>query len=78
MQSSFSIARSRFSSLSDDTLRAEIQSHTGSDDETSSILRCLERFGDDLSIQYYEMTPRASRQVFHVASRSSWTVHAVR
>jgi len=75
---SFSIARSRCSALPAATLRAEIQSHTGNDAETSSILRSLERFGDDASIRYYEVTPTAGRRTYHAAAASTWTVRAVR
>lgn len=78
MATSFSIARSDCSTLPAATLRAEIQSHTGNDAETSSILRSLERFGDDTSIRYYEVTPTEGRRVYYAASASVWTVRAVR
>lgn len=80
MATSFSISRSRCLDLSVPTLRAEIQSHTGSDTETSSILRSLERFGEDPSIRYYEVTPKALRRPEHGhgSSRSAWTVRAMR
>ena len=77
MTQPFNLPRSRCSLLSDPALRREIQSHTGNETETSSILRSIERFGDDLSIRYYEMTPTARRAHFHSAS-ASWTVRAVR
>lgn len=78
MADSFFIARTRCSALSDPDLREEIQSHTSSDAETSSILRSLERFGEDVSVRYYEMTPRPGRRTYHATSAVSWTVRAVR
>lgn len=78
MPSSFSIARDRCSALSDSTLREEIASHTKSDEETSSILRSLERFGGDLSIQHFEMTPTPSRRGRQKTSAFTWNVRAVR
>ena len=78
MSTSFSISRSRCSALSDSTLRAEIHSHTGSDDETSSILRSLQRFGEDPSISYYEVSSTTLRGARHAAPRSAWTVRAMR
>ena len=78
MASAFSIPRARCSVLADPTLRTEIQSHTGSHAETSSILRSIERFGEDTSIRYYEMTPETGRRVYHLTQVCSWTVRAVR
>lgn len=77
MAQSFNLPRARCSLLSDPALRQEIQSHTGNETETSSILRSIERFGNDLSIRYYELTPTAHRARFHSVS-ASWTVRAVR
>jgi len=74
----FSITRSRCSVLSDPTLRDEIHTHTGNDAETSSILRSLDRFGQDLSVRYYEVTPTPSRRTYHPTSAFTWTVRAVR
>lgn len=78
MTGSFSIARERFSRLSDSNLREEIASHTGSDEETSSILRSLRRFGGDISIRYFEMTPMPGRRKRHPTSAYTWSVRAVR
>ncbi len=78
MATSFSIPRSRCTALSDPDLRAEIQSHTGNESDTSSILRSMGRFGEDLSILFYEVTPKSGRRTFHVSSTSTWTVSAVR
>ncbi len=78
MPSTFSIARSRCSVLSDPTLREEISSHTGSDAETTSILRTLERFGHDASVRYFELTPKPSRRTYQPTAAFAWTVTAVR
>lgn len=78
MASSFSISPSRFSGLSDSALLAEIRSHTGSDDEASSILGCMERLGSDPSIGRYEMTPRKSNRTYRDAPPVAWSVRAVR
>jgi hypothetical protein len=42
---SFSIARARCAVLTGSALREEIRTHTGTEEEASSILRSLERFG---------------------------------
>ncbi len=78
MPTSFSITRSRCSVLSDPSLRQEIHAHTGSDAETSSILRSLDRFGQDISIRYYELTPTPARRTYRPTSAFAWTVRAVR
>lgn len=74
----FSIPRSRCSAVSDPLLRDELLARTGSDEEASSILRSIERFGNDLSIDYYEMTPIPTRRTYHSAKTVGWTVRAVR
>jgi hypothetical protein len=78
MPSSFSIARSHFSRLSDSTLREEIGNHTGNDEETSSILRSIRRFGEDFSISYFEITPNPRRRTRHRTPEFTWSVRAVR
>lgn len=78
MADSFSIPRSRCSVISDPALLDEVRAHTDSDAEATSILRSIERFGGDASIDYYEMTPVASRRTYHGAKAQSWTVRAVR
>jgi len=78
MPNSFSIARARFSTLSDSTLHEEIGSHTGNDAETASILRSLRRFGEDLSISYFEVSPTPSRRSRQPTSLFTWSVRAVR
>ena len=78
MAQPFSITRARCSVLSDPGLREEIRAHTGSDEEVSSILRSLERFGTDLSIHFYEMTPTLSTRTYQRARTVNWSVRAVR
>jgi hypothetical protein len=78
MPSSFSIRRAPFSNASDPALREEIRAHTASDEEASSILRCIERFGGDSSIRYYEMTPVTTQRTFREARPMAWSVRAVR
>ncbi|MQA92317.1 MAG: hypothetical protein GEU90_19165 [Gemmatimonas sp.] len=79
MASSFSIQllRVRSSSTSESALRDEIRAQTESDEEAVSIMRSIERFGDDPSISRYDMTPTRPRPHIAVA-RVSWNVHAVR
>ncbi len=78
MPSPFSIARTRLVNLSESTLREEIDSYTRNDAETSSILRSLRRFGGDLSISYFEVTPTPSRRTRQPTSAFTWSVRAVR
>lgn len=78
MHQAFTVARSRCSDLTDPELREEISRHTGSSEEASSILRCLERFGFDASIRHYEVVPKPGRRTFHGASPVTWSVTAVR
>lgn len=78
MQEPFTIARSRCSDIADPALRAEIRTHTASEEETSSILRSLERFGFDSSIRHYEMTPKPSHRTYRGAHTVTWSITAVR
>jgi hypothetical protein len=78
MANAFSIARSRFSNSSGDDIRAEIRSHTGCDNEASSILRSLERMGSDPSILRYEMTPAKTKRFSQRPMTVVWSVRAVR
>lgn len=78
MARSFSIPGSRLSSTSGPTLREEIHAHTGSDEETSSILRGIERLGEDPSIRHYEMTPQKTQRIYRDAPPVTWSVRAVR
>lgn len=78
MPSSFSIAAYRFATLSQATLRDEIRTHTGCDEEASSILRGIERLGSDVSIRCYEVSPRPAVRRFHGTAPVSWSVRAIR
>ena len=78
MPQSFSLARYRCAVISDPTLRDEIQAHTESTVATDRILRSIDRFGSDASIQRYEMTPKATQRVSRSADAVGWTVRAVR
>lgn len=76
MPSPFSILKARCAALSNAALREEIRAHTGSDEEVSSILRSLERFGEDLSIRVFEMTPKTGGG--RARGRNvAWSVRAV-
>jgi hypothetical protein len=61
----------------DESLRNDIRAQTGSDAETSGILRSIERFGGDPSILRYEVSPKASSRFGGVLA-VAWTVRAVR
>lgn len=78
MKHSFTVARSRCSDLTDPVLREEIVRATGSDEDTSAILRCLERFGFDASVLRYEITPRTNPRAARGRSGVVWHVSAVR
>lgn len=77
MPSSFSIRGSRCSLPFSPEVRDEIRERTGSDRETSSILRSIERFGGE-GVWLYEMTPKAPRGTRHDTRAVTWNVHAVR
>jgi hypothetical protein len=64
--------------VSDPSLRQEIQVHTGNDEATSGILRSIDRFGGDASIQRYEITPKQRTHASRVITAVAWTVRAVR
>lgn len=78
MPHTFTISRSRLSSTAAPAMREEITSHTGSDQETSSILRSIERFGGDATIRSYEVSPKATRTSTFRVPRVAWTVRALR
>jgi hypothetical protein len=78
MSEPFTVARSRCSDLTDPGLREEILRHTGNEQEVSSILRCLERFGFDASVLHFEMIPKPSHRSHRGAHLVSWSVTAVR
>lgn len=77
MTESFSLHPSRCTA-SDTSLRQEILNHTGSDEETSGIMRSIRRFEGDSTILRYEITPKPQGRHYRSASAVSWTVRAVR
>ena len=78
MPNAFSLAHSRCTQVSDPALREEILAHTGSDAATSAILRSIERFAGDASIQRFEMTPKPHGRNHRSPMPVAWSVHAVR
>jgi hypothetical protein len=74
----FSLTRSRCDQLADPSLRQEIQDHTGSDEATSGILRSLDRFAGDSSIQRYEISPKLRSYAHRATNPVAWNVRAVR
>lgn len=78
MASSFTISRYQAGNQSNASLRDEIHRHTGNDAETVSILRCIERFGDDTSIGGWEVSPKPHRGTRHPSRAVAWTVRALR
>ena len=78
MADPFSLSKLECSSLSNPGLRSEIERHTQSEAETSGILRSLERFGSDASIERYEITPQKRGRFGRSAKGVSWQVRAVR
>jgi hypothetical protein len=78
MASSFSIVRYLGWSLTAEELHKQVRAHTECDDEVASILRSIERLGDDESIRRYEMTPTRRRAYSGPVTRTGWSVRAVR
>ena len=78
MPQPFSLAKYRCAVITDPTLRDEIQAHTESIPATDRILRSIDRFGGDPTIQRYEVTPTAHNRVSRSADAVGWTVRAVR
>jgi len=77
MANAFTIAQARLSLTPELTIREEIRTHTGSDEEVSSILRSIERFDGDASIGHYEITP-VSRRGRIAGVSVGWNVRAIR
>ncbi|MGD2047196.1 MAG: hypothetical protein PVJ80_01480 [Gemmatimonadota bacterium] len=78
MPDPFSLSKSECSLLSDPSLRSEIERHTQNEAETSGILRSLERFGADASIERYEITPQKKGRFGGGTKGVAWQVRAVR
>jgi hypothetical protein len=75
---SFIISRSVYSASSADQLQQEIQAQTGNASATESILRSMERFGQDDSIRRYEINQQVRVRGRHGMAQGAWTVRAVR
>ena len=75
---SFTLPQQHVAAADGDSLLHEVVSHTGSEDEAHCILRSLERFGSDVSIGYYQVTPRTVQRTYRGAPPVVWSVRAVR
>jgi len=78
MTEEFSLSARQCAQASDASLRTEITDHTGSDTETSRILRSIERFGDDASIERYDITRSRGGRYASRTQTAGWIVRAVR
>lgn len=78
MTQSFSLSATRCSAAEDASLRTEITEITGNDSETSGILRSIERFGGDASIERFEISRSARGRYAPKTAAASWIVRAVR
>jgi hypothetical protein len=78
MKESFTLQRAYVVSADEPSLRSAIKDHTGSEDETTSILRTLERMGSDASIRHYDVSPVAVRRTYRGDPPVTWSVRAVR
>lgn len=78
MPSAFYLSRARCTPLDDPALQAEIRHHTGSDAEATSILRSLERFGGDASIDEFLVSPAPDRGFSRLARTVVWNIRAIR
>lgn len=78
MPHEFSLTRSRCAVIEDPSLRQEIRDLTGSDEATYGILSAIGRFGEDPSIDRFEIAPkpRSSRSPHNPSV--AWRVRAVR
>lgn len=77
MIEAFSIPSERCSEI-DATLREEIQARTENSEDTTRILRSIQRFGGDPTIERFDMIPQPVRSTVHLPSGIIWTVKAVR
>lgn len=78
MTDAFSLSASQCASTQDDSLRTEITDHTGNDSETEGILRSIERFGGDASIERYEISRSERGKYAPKTKTAGWLVRAVR
>jgi len=78
MANAFSICPRDFTPTGTLALRDYVAGQTGSDVETESILRSLERYGSDSSVRYFDVTPAEVRLGLRTLRAASWNVRAVR
>ncbi|HEU0052408.1 MAG TPA: hypothetical protein VFQ39_04490 [Longimicrobium sp.] len=78
MSQPFTLLRAHVAGRDEPALLREIVTHTGCEEEASTILRGLERLGTDETIRYFEMTPQPNRRTYLDAPRVTWSVRAVR
>jgi len=78
MTDTFSLSASHCTATQNASLRTEITEHTGNDFETAGILRSIERFGGDASIERFDIS-RSERGRYAPRSQTAgWIVRAVR
>lgn len=75
---SFSIHPRDFAPNSRATLRDQVAERTSSEFETASILRSIERYGEDSSIRYFEIAQAEPRLGARSVRAAAWSVRAVR
>ena len=78
MTQTFSLTSQRCASVSDPSLRKEIDRYTMSPEATAKILSCIERFGSDGSIRSFEMTRKTSPYGRWGKTDLAWSVRGVR
>lgn len=79
MREQFTMQRAHVAATDWYTLKRELFSYTGNEDEASSILRGLERLGaTDLSVAHFQITPSPNKRSYAGAPAVTWSVRAVR
>ncbi len=78
MPNEFSLTSSQCADLTDPGLRAEIVARTESEVAVASILRTIDRFGRDPSIERFDLTPRRPGRGERTTNPVSWVVRARR
>jgi hypothetical protein len=78
MKKSFTITREELEAADGSGLKATVLGFTGNEVEAASILRSLERYGQDASIDFFEMTQTQGRRLPGGAYTHSWRVRADR
>jgi hypothetical protein len=78
LKKTFTISRSDLSTKSPATIQKQIANATGSEMETASILRSLDRLGTDPSILFYEMSLEVRTARYGGIATNAWRVRADR